>query len=531
MLRAKYLLPLSVTLLGALAFALSSCGGGGGGEPAAPPLIGAELNSFPAGSVPPGFNTNTTVVVLNSSNGNSIANATVTMNGVPLTYSAADETYVGNVVVAPGGAVTLSVTDGSGTYTVSTTQFTSYPTVSAPATGDTWDSSAANTVIWSGGTPTANAEYVIGILDAADPNGLVQWPESNFVKEIPLGTTSFSIPAVSIPAGNRLMIVGISSLGVPIPNAAPGSFLLVEGFNYVPITVTGFPVTVRTMGAKVFPRNIASSASQFVAVGGSVANLGDPPTSAILTSPDGITWTRRNSSSSEPMVGITWSGTQFVTVGQHGTILTSPDGIAWTTRLAGFTLGGATIDLVGVAWSGSAFVAVGNFGTTLSSPDGVTWTLRAGNISSSHLNAVAWSGTKFVAVGVGGTIVTSPDGANWTTQTSNTSGLLNGVAWSGSQFVAIGGFGGAPGAILTSPDGVTWTSRTYDTSASPVAVTWTGTQFVAVGGFNLGSILTSPDGVIWTRQATGTNALLTGVAWSGTKLVSMGGEGTVLTSP
>src|SRR5436190_1175696 len=245
------------------------------------------------------------------------------------------------------------------------------------------------------------------------------------------------------------MIVGISSLGVPIPNAAPGSFLLVEGFNYVPITVTGLPVTVRTMGAKVFPRNVASSASQFVAVGGSVANLGDPPTSAILTSPDGITWTRRNSSSSEPMVGITWSGTPFVTVGQHGTILTSPDGIAWTTRLAGFTLGGATIDLVGVAWSGSAFVAVGNFGTTLSSPDGVTWTLRAGNISSSHLNAVAWSGTKFVAVGGFnlGSILTSTDGVIWTRQATGTNALLTGVAWSGTKLVSMGG----EGTVLTSP--------------------------------------------------------------------------------
>src|SRR5207247_1242871 len=155
---------------------------------------------------------------------------------------------------------------GSGTYTVSTTQFTSYPTVSAPATGDTWDSSAANTVIWSGGTPTANAEYVIGILDAADPNGLVQWPESNFVKEIPLATTSFSIPAVSIPAGNRLMIVGISSSGIPIPNAAPGSILVVEGFNYVPITVTGFPVTIHAIGTTAFPVSVVSSSSQFVAV-------------------------------------------------------------------------------------------------------------------------------------------------------------------------------------------------------------------------------------------------------------------------
>ncbi len=512
----KYLLMFSATLLVALSFALSSCGRGGGEVPPAPPFIGAELNSFPAGSVPLGFNTGALAVVFDS-NGNSITTATVTMNGVNLTYNAVNQDYEGDVVVLPGGAVTLSVTDASGTYTVSTTQFTSYPTVSAPASGATWDSSLANTVMWSGGAPTANAEYVLGILDAADPNGLLQWPDSNFLQEVPLGMTSYSIPGVSIPGGNRSVIVGIVSSGTPIPNAAPGSSLFVAGFNYVPITVTGFPVTVRTMGATVFPRSVASSNSQFVAVG----NPG-----AILTSPDGITWTSRNSGTSEFMIGVTWSGTQFVVVGGNGTILTSLDGVTWTPRIAG-----TSQNLVGVAWSGSAFAAVGNLGTILTSANGVAWTSSASG-TSSHLNAVVWSGTKFVAVGDSGTILTSPDGATWTTQISGTSGLLNGVTWSGTQFVAVGGFGGLPGAILTSPDGVTWTPRSYDTSASPVAVAWTGTEFVAVGGTgSSGTILTSSNGVAWTRQASGTTSLLTGVAWSGTKLVAVGGAGTVLTSP
>ena len=535
----KYLLMFSATLLAVLSFALSSCGRGGGEVPPAPPFIGAQLSNFPTGFVPPGLTTGASVVVLNDSNGDSITTATVTMNGVNLTYNAINRDYEGDVVVPPGGAVTLSVTDASGTYTVSTTQFTSYPTVLAPASGDTWDSSAANTVMWSGGAPTANAEYVFGILDATDPNGLVQWPDSNFLQEVPLATTSFSIPAVSIPGGSRSMIVGIASSGTPIPNAAPGSSLFVAGFNYVPITVTGFPVTVRTMGATAFPVSVASSNSQFVAVGGSVASPGAAPTSGVFTSLDGITWTSRGAGASEPLHGIAWSGMQFVAVGLNGTILTSLDGVTWTTRLAG-----TTADLSGVAWSGtqSQFVAVGGIsgssGTILTSPDGITWTSQASG-TSANLSAVAWSGTTFVAVGTGGssggTILTSSDGVNWTVQTSGLPSFLDGVAWSGTQFAVVGTqvTPCCSDVILTSPGGVTWTPRSSGASAFPHAVVWAGAEFVAVGGSGgiPGTILTSSDGVTWTPRASGTANNLTGVAWSGTKLVAVGGAGAVLTSP
>jgi hypothetical protein len=529
MLRAKYLLPLSAVLLGALALALSSCGGkgGGGDDVFGPPFIGAELSSFPPGSVPPGLTSNASVVVEDDSSGASITNATVTMNGVALTYNAANEDYEGNVVVVPGGAVSLSVTVAGKTYTASFTQFTSYPTISAPASGATWDSGVQNTVTWSGGAPTANAEYLLGVLDGVDPNGSVQWPADGFLKELPLSTTSFPIPALNVPAGNRLVIAGISAT-TAIAGAAPGSVLVVQGFNYVPITVTGFPVTVRSMGAGVFPWNVASSGSQFIAVG----NFG-----AILTSPDGTTWTPRSSGTSGFLIGATWSGTEFVAVGGNGgltaIILTSPDGITWTSRNSG-----TANNLVSVASSGATYVAVGNLGTIVTSPDGVTWTLRSSG-TSNHLNAVAWSGTRFVAVGDSGTILTSPDGASWMAQTSNTSGSLRGVTWSGTQFVAVGSPGGSSVAIVTSPDGLTWTQRNYDPTASPVAVTWTGAQFVAVGsigGLTAGSlIITSPDGVTWTRQTSGIANFLTGVASAGTKLVAIGGIGNnsaiFLTSP
>src|SRR3954471_12395437 len=184
---------LSVAAIAAL---LLSCGGGGGGgggggaSPAQttvePPFIAAELDSFPPASIPTGFNTGASVVVQDGSSGDSIATATVAMNAVNLTYNAANEDYEGNVVVAPGGTVTLSVTVAGRTYTPSPTQFTSSPVISTPASGATWDSSVTNTVTWSSGFPTTNASYALGVLDAADPNGGLIWPLDNFLHELPM---------------------------------------------------------------------------------------------------------------------------------------------------------------------------------------------------------------------------------------------------------------------------------------------------------------------------------------------------------
>ena len=538
----KHLLLFSVMLLATLSIALSSCGGGGGGggggEASGPPFIGAELDSFPTGSVPSGFapagfNSAASVAVLDDSSGASITTATVLMNGVPLTYDVTNQDYEGNVAVAPGGAVNLSVTVGGSTYTASATQFASYPTISAPASGATLDSSIANTVTWSGGAPTASAVYALGVLDAAHSNGQLIWPLDHFIQDVSIAATSFSIPAFNVTGGNRLVLAGIFSPEVAIPNAAPGSSLVVGGLNYIPVTVTGMPVTSRTSDPATSLTGITWSGSQFVAVG--FIGTGK----SILTSPDGITWTSQSSGTLNSLRGVTWSGTQFVAVGENGTILTSPDGIAWTSRTSG-----TSNHLFGVTWSGTQFVAVGGNGNTitspgtiLTSPDGIAWTSRNSGVFN-NLFGVTWSGTQFVAVGAStsqNTILTSPDGVTWTLRPPATSPTLrlNSVIWSGTQFVAVGTDTGPClcGRILTSPDGITWTPLTSGTSDDLLGVAWSGTQFVAVGGSGTGIIFTSPDGATWTRQASGTTNVLHGVVWSGAKFVIVGSGGTILTSP
>jgi hypothetical protein len=468
--------------------------------------------SFSSGSAPANF-PNALVSIVDVPSGTDITNASVSMNGVPLTYNSAPtrRDYEGNLSINPGDTVTLVVNVGGTTYTASGVQFTSYPTISTPSSGAIWSAGSDNNVTWSGGPPLTNSAYLLGVLDTTDSIG-----GNSYFKQITTGTT-FSLPAFySITAGSRYVMLGVTS-PVSIPNADVQSSLILGGFDYVPVTVTGMPVTSRISGTTNSLNAIVWSGTQFVAVGSS---------GTIRTSPDGKIWTSRTVDSAYHLQGITWSGTQFVAVGVLGIILTSPDGINWTARTTLAT--NISGDLFDVVWSGTQFVVTG-VGTILTSPDGVTWTTHV--VGNAALYSVVWTGTQFIAVGQYGTIMTSLDGVTWTTQSTSYGSTLLDIVWSGTQFV-VPSLTYSPccsSTILTSPDGVTWTPHSLPNQAW--AVIWSGTEFIAVGGNAAGIIFTSPDGITWTQQASGTANNLAGITTSGSEVVMVGDRGTILTSP
>jgi photosystem II stability/assembly factor-like uncharacterized protein len=93
--------------------------------------------------------------------------------------------------------------------------------------------------------------------------------------------------------------------------------------------------------------------------------------------------------------------------GNRGTILTSPDGVTWTARDSKTFTGLHFNDLYGITYGNNQFVAVGWNGTIRTSPNGTTWMVRTSD-TSSPLRAVTYGGGQFVAVGDAGTILTSP---------------------------------------------------------------------------------------------------------------------------
>jgi hypothetical protein len=556
------LLFLSLTLI------LTSCGGGGGSRSASgPPFIVAELNSFPTGSVPPGlvpsgFNSNASVFVIDDNSGAPINNASVTMNGVLLTYNVTNQDYEGNIAVAPTDNVTLSVAVAGNIYTASGTQFASYPAISAPVSGATWPTRCATSITWSGGSQATNAYYGLGVLDASNPNGQFIWPSNGYLQYVQMGRNSYSIAAGSLTAGNRFAIIGIST-DEPISNAAPGSSLSIGGFNYVPFSVSDADTLLNIAVNPSYLILAKGSTQQFTATGtycsngtidtqdltasitwtsnpdiatvsnvsglqGEVTSTGSGTTAITATSGNisgsaslqVTNWTLQKSNTPNHLNSVTWSGKQYVAVGFIGTILTSKDGITWTVQNSG-----TLTTLYSVAWSGAQFIAVGEGGVILSSPDGVSWTsLSSGTVN--RLSSVIWAGTKFVAVGYPGVILTSPDGITWTMQNSGTLNPLDSVTWSGAQFVAVG----YPGIILSSPDGVKWTSQNSGTQFPLNSIIWDGSQFIAVGD---DVPLTSPDGVTWTREVSGAPYApygMNSIVWSGAQFASAGGFGDVFTS-
>jgi len=76
----------------------------------------------------------------------------------------------------------------------------------------------------------------------------------------------------------------------------------------------------------------------------------------------GTTWTLRNPGF-RTLHGVAHGNGLFVAVGYRGAILTSPDGVSWTAQTSG-----TGNWLEGVAYGNGRFVAVGDRGAILTSP-------------------------------------------------------------------------------------------------------------------------------------------------------------------
>ncbi len=153
---------------------------------------------------------------------------------------------------------------------------------------------------------------------------------------------------------------------------------------------------------------ITCSGSVFVAVG-AVSYL-DPPRDVCLVavSVDGSEWSFDTLDVTGELFDVTWTGSQLVAVGGltlpvAGTaIVTSPDGLTWTQRPVG------TIDPLFAVWSvDGTIIAVGFDGTILTSEDGIEWIERNSGVSNA-LYGITSSDERIVVVGTNGTILSSP---------------------------------------------------------------------------------------------------------------------------
>jgi hypothetical protein len=208
------------------------------------PFIAAQVVTWST-TPPSGFPIFTVEVCTDSGCSTHITNATVKVNGTTLTYDALNEEYTASgPMPGAGAAVNLSVTIpnglpvAAGTYTASGTQYTTFPSVTSPTSNTTWNHTVSNTVTWTAGSPTAGSQYLVGIIDDSG-NFYPRTPDDNPVTVL-ITSTSYTLLAGSITtAGQFAVFVGIatngiidhSSVGISIPNAAPGSSLWIAAVS------------------------------------------------------------------------------------------------------------------------------------------------------------------------------------------------------------------------------------------------------------------------------------------------------------
>ena len=235
--------------------------------------------------------------------------------------------------------------------------------------------------------------------------------------------------------------------------------------------------------------------------------------------PAGVAWTEQAPTTGISLNAITYAANQFVALGDKQDGLTSPDGVTWTRR--DIIWDGSIIN--GIAYGAGQFVAaVDNFREIYTSPNGVSWRRRDSG-TTYEFESITYGAGQFVAGTVLGEIYTSPDGVTWTKQTSGATNTLTAVTYGAGQFVA----GTVLGEIYTSPDGVTWTRQSLGARRSINGIAYGAGLIVAVGRGGL--ILTSPDGVTWTRRDSGTGQHLRDITYAADKFVAVG-ERVILTS-
>ena len=238
--------------------------------------------------------------------------------------------------------------------------------------------------------------------------------------------------------------------------------------------------------------------SKFVAVG-------ENSTNAIMTSPDGITWTAINNSIT-PLRGIAYGDGKFVVVGGTGKGLISEDGVSWTE------INLPTATWKAVTFGNGLFTAVSSCSLNVcgysariaTSPNGIDWTIRLSTTANSGGETVRpftdvkyLNDEKFIAVSSLNQVWSSTDGINWDAGTIP-SGQWFGVDYGNEKYVA------APwaGIPAESNDGLTFTLTSAPAYINMRDVSFGNGLFVFVGKIGAGTVVTTPDLINWTAQSS-----------------------------
>jgi photosystem II stability/assembly factor-like uncharacterized protein len=108
---------------------------------------------------------------------------------------------------------------------------------------------------------------------------------------------------------------------------------------------------------------------------------------------DGNIWEERATGANAWLFAVTYGNKTIVATGENGAVLTSPDGITWTIADAV-----TDNDLMALTYTESKFWSVGKSGTVIVSSDGTNWQNIIGG-NAGCLYGIAAFNSKAIAVG------------------------------------------------------------------------------------------------------------------------------------
>ena len=220
----------------------------------------------------------------------------------------------------------------------------------------------------------------------------------------------------------------------------------------------------------------------------------------VVISSDGITWNQHPIFVPE-WIDVCWSPKLrlFCIIGNNTKkIATSPDGITWTERTTSSRVAWRSI-----CWSQhhEAFYAFSlNNNKVAISSDGITWNEQT-ILTNNSWRTVCWSDTLQIFCGIYDTnkIGISLNGTTWEQKGSLSNIDWSSICWSPEQeiFCAIAY---DTNKVATSPDGETWTERTLPSRDNWSSICWAPKlrMFYAVA-YNSNKLATSPNGINWTE--------------------------------
>lgn len=394
------------------------------------------------------------------------------------------------------------------------------PTITLPEGPFTWSLDAFVSISFGSSQPDV-------IYQAAGlPEGMTIEPDSGILKGAPRATGTYQIVVQAINPDGASSAVSISADVVAAPSLefldlSPSSLLVGRSAN-MSFSLPYYEGYETTITVDNLPPGLIQSSNRHITGVPTEAGIFDTTFTAVnsegsdvRTIPMVVTqspW-KAYSYSNGTFQDVAFGGGIFARVGFDGLIATSSDGVTWTDRDSG-----STEDLNSIAYSGDRFVAVGDSGTVLISDDGVTWNLHDAGTNASLKN-VAAEGNRILAEYGLRSVLVSVDGLSWLTSSVPGSGTFSDVFIQDEEFIVA-----TEDAKWISNDGEVWSAEIpLNTNAYvDLGMNQFGDDFMRITGDPIYPIETSTNGIDWTPRRLGPANRVASIAYGNDIYVVLG---------